>query len=116
MPTVSVINVDKDGKALENDVTRVEVEENQLLFDALDDKGVKLPHGCMAGSCGTCRVEVIEGAENLSDPSVVEADTITHIHQTYKETYDEDYLANMQVRLTCRAKIKGDVTIKVLKK
>ncbi len=116
MPTVSVINVDEQGKPLENDITRVEVEENQLLFDALDDKGVKLPHGCMAGSCGTCRVEVIEGAENLSKASYVESDTVTHIHQSYKETYGEDYLQDMQIRLTCRAKVLGDVTIKVLKK
>jgi len=116
MPTVSVVNVDDQGNPIEGDITQVEVEENQLLLDALDVQGVKLPRGCMAGSCGTCRVEVLEGADNLSDPSFVESDTITHIHHSYKEAYDEDYLAGMQIRLTCRAKVKGDVKIKVLKK
>ncbi len=89
----------------------LETEGGDTLFDELANKGIIWPHGCLAGSCGACRTEVIEGQNNLSPASVVEADTIGRIKEGLSE---EDKLK--PVRLACRAKVRGDVTIKVFNK
>lgn len=39
----------------------VEVEEGQTLLDACLRAGVWLPHACLHGLCGTCKVDVVEG-------------------------------------------------------
>jgi uncharacterized 2Fe-2S/4Fe-4S cluster protein (DUF4445 family) len=51
------------------------------------------------GACGTCRIEVVEGWENLTPPTPDE---------TYKEL-EPPY------RLSCQAKLRGDVIVKVAK-
>jgi len=51
------------------------------------------------GACGTCRIEVVEGWENLSPPTPDE---------TYKEL-EEPF------RLSCQTQLLGDVTVKVAK-
>ncbi len=76
------------------------VNPNQTIFDELEKQGLQLPHGCLAGSCGACKVEIIAGAENLSTPSAVELDTISSLKD-----------GNKIIRLSCRAKITGDVEI-----
>ena len=43
-----------------------EVKEGEVLYDALCDRGEQLPHGCLAGSCGACRIDVVEGIQNLA--------------------------------------------------
>lgn len=103
MPTVLV----KAKSPNEND-QKFEVEEGHILFDELERQGLSLPHGCLAGSCGSCRIEILEGAENLSKPGAVETDTIHHIEQNYSGL-------NKIIRLSCRAKVLGDVKITVLK-
>lgn len=75
------------------------VEENKILYNELSDKGLDLPHGCLAGSCGACKIEILSGAENLSTPSAVESDTLLHLGA-----------CNKTIRLACRAKVLGDVT------
>ena len=50
------------------------------------------------GQCGTCVIEVIEGAQNLSPRSDVE------------EVYLADRPANY--RLSCRTSVNGDVTVR----
>ncbi len=91
----------------ENDQS-FELKEGQLLFDGLEQLGCTLPHGCLAGSCGSCRIEMIEGEENLTPPGAVESDTIASINQNYIGL-------NKKIRLSCRAKVRGNVTIKILK-
>ena len=49
------------------------------------------------GACGTCRIEVIEGWDRLSPPTPDE---------TYKEL-------EAPHRLSCQAKLIGDVVVKV---
>ena len=44
-------------------------------FTALFDRGYELPHGCLSGSCGACRVEIISGKENLM-AGMIEQNTI----------------------------------------
>jgi len=53
-----------------------EVQLGALIFDELENQGCILPHGCLAGSCGSCRIEITKGAENLSPAGAVEQNTI----------------------------------------
>lgn len=82
------------------------VNLSQILYDELDRQGLQLPHGCLAGSCGSCRIHVVKGIENLSPMGVVETDTVMHIKDSYP---------GKTVRLSCRAKVLGDVEITPLK-
>jgi ferredoxin len=102
MPTVLVKMASPNEK-----VMKFEVVEGKILFDELERLGLLLPHGCLAGSCGSCRIEILEGAQNLSEPGVVETDTIHHIKETCG--------VNKILRLSCRAKVMGDITIGLLK-
>lgn len=101
--------------SIEDDETTYEIAENEVLFDGLDNQGVKLPHGCLAGSCGACRVEVVEGKENLKAPSTIEQNTLEAIKQNYKRIYGPDALEGREIRLSCRARVLGNVKIKKLK-
>ncbi len=76
------------------------ITESSILYDALESQNLIIPHGCLAGACGACRVEISSGAENLSVPGAVELDTLSHLK-------NEDKI----IRLACRAKVLGDITI-----
>lgn len=90
------------------------VDDNSILFDALDDQGEMLPHGCLSGSCGSCRIEIIEGSENLKEPSPIESDTINSIKFNQKRVLGDEYDDSVDIRLSCRARVKGDVKFKVI--
>jgi ferredoxin len=92
-----------------------EVKENEIIFDALDNAGEKLPHGCLAGSCGACRIEIIEGSENLKPPTEVEQNTIESIEQNYDRIHGEGSAKEKNIRLSCRTRVRGDVTFTSLK-
>ena len=94
---------------------KFEVNEGRIIFDELDRQGLALPHGCLAGSCGSCRIEILQGAENLSEMGPVEKDTVAAIKKTYCETNRAELVVNKNIRLSCRAKIQGDIKICVLK-
>jgi ferredoxin len=76
------------------------VTSGGILYDELEKQKIIVPHGCLAGSCGACKVEVIAGAENLSAPGAVESDTLLHLKS-----------GNKILRLACRAKVQGDINI-----
>lgn len=101
--------------SIEGEEKTYEVKEKEVIFDALDNQGLKLPHGCLAGSCGACKVEITEGKENLKAPSRVEQDTILAIKQNFERLNGAGSLDNREVRLSCRARVLGDVKIKKLK-
>lgn len=62
--------------------------------------GVRVSQVCGGdGACGTCRIEVVEGWDNLTAP-------------TPEETYKE---LEPPYRLSCQAKLLGDVIVKVAK-
>jgi uncharacterized 2Fe-2S/4Fe-4S cluster protein (DUF4445 family) len=64
------------------------------------DMNVIISHVCGGdGACGTCRIEVVEGWNNLTPPTPDE---------TYKELEPPH-------RLSCQAKLIGDVIVKVAK-
>ena len=104
MPTVSI-----DGKN-----QTFEVKEGEILFDALENQGEELPHGCLAGSCGACKIEVLENPDNLQEASAMEINTIEAIKSNHERISGPGSMNNTVIRLSCRAKVKGDVKIKPL--
>ncbi|HET7712100.1 MAG TPA: 2Fe-2S iron-sulfur cluster-binding protein [Thermoanaerobaculia bacterium] len=90
MPRVYFADVDKEG----------DFPPGKTLLACALEMDIRISHVCGGdGACGTCRVEVVEGADNLTHPTPDE---------TYKEL-EEPY------RLSCQAQLMGDVTVKVAK-
>lgn len=85
-----------------------EVKEGDVVYDALSDKGYQLPHGCLSGSCGACRIEIIQGADNLVPPGVIEQNTVDALKE-------EPAMKGKFLRLSCRAKVQGDIVIRPAK-
>ncbi|MCP4912698.1 MAG: (2Fe-2S)-binding protein [Oligoflexia bacterium] len=112
MPTVSLMELNDAGQITGKTEAEFEGKEHATLYDCADDAGQELPHGCLAGSCGSCRILVIEGEENLSSPSAIERDTISHISDPYIEKFGEEFFSDKSIRLSCRAKIKGEGDVK----
>lgn len=105
MPRVSISGTDKT----------FDVKEGEILYDSLFDRGHELPHGCLSGSCGACRVEILSGKENLLAPGVIEQNTIESLKDEFKNIHGEAFLLNKELRLSCRAKITGDIVIRPIK-
>lgn len=77
-----------------------EFPSGKTLLSCAEEMGVRVSHVCGGdGACGTCRIEVVEGASSLTPPTPDE---------TYKEL-DPPY------RLSCQCKLLGDVVVKVAK-
>lgn len=77
-----------------------ECQAGQTVLSCALEMGIKISHVCGGdGACGTCRIEVVEGSDNLTPATPDE---------TYKEI-EPPY------RLSCQAKIVGDVVVKVAK-
>ncbi len=49
-----------------------EVPDNSPIMPPCEELGVAF--GCNSGICGTCRIEVLEGMENLSEMTQAEKD------------------------------------------
>ena len=67
--------------------------DNDDLIDKAEELGV--PFGCTDGRCGSCRVEVVDGMDNLSDRTQNELDMGLDDSENY--------------RLICQCKIKENV-------
>ena len=105
MPRVSITDTDKT----------FDVNEGEILYDSLCDRGYELPHGCLSGSCGACRVEVMSGKEKLMPAGVIESNTIDALKEEFKQVHGENFLVNKEIRLSCRAKVFGDCTVRPIK-
>ncbi len=80
-----------------------EVEVSLTLLEAAEVLGFPLPHDCGGNaSCTTCRVEVQNGGENLSEIDFEEQDLL-----------DREALCESWHRLGCQARIHGDVVVRV---
>jgi ferredoxin len=64
-----------------------------------DDHGAPIPFNCRVASCGTCRIHVLEGADDLLPPEQDELDLL-----------DVFNLRPPRVRLTCQAKLRAGAT------
>jgi uncharacterized 2Fe-2S/4Fe-4S cluster protein (DUF4445 family) len=77
-----------------------EFPAGKSLLAIAEQLGVRVSHVCGGdGACGTCRIRVIDGWDRLTPPTPDE---------TYKEL-EEPY------RLSCQAKLIGDVVVEVAK-
>ena len=79
-----------------------EVEAGTTVLKAAKDLGVSLSHYCGGHcTCGTCRIELVEGAQNLSEPRGNEQMVLG--------------VACLKTgsRLACQARILGPVQIRI---
>lgn len=84
-------------KFIEDDI-EVDVPEGIELRVVCQEHEMSLPFGCENGVCGTCLVSVKEGAENLTEKTEQEAETL-EVLMGYEDS-----------RLACQCKVTGDVT------
>ena len=83
----------------------VEVVAGSTLFEAGAKVTAGIDTACVGkGTCGLCRVKIVAGAEHLNPFTEEER---KHLGNVYHLT---------KVRLACRSKIAGDVTIQVVRK
>ena len=59
--------------------------------------GSGITYGCREGECGTCITRIVEGQENLSEPSALETRVL------------KDNLAGRNDRLACQCQVLGGV-------
>jgi uncharacterized 2Fe-2S/4Fe-4S cluster protein (DUF4445 family) len=90
MPRVTFADADRSA----------EFPAGKTVLACAGEMGVAVSHVCGGdGACGTCRIAVIEGWDQLTPATPDE---------TYKEL-DPPY------RLSCQARLVGDVVVKVAK-
>ncbi|MEY4065256.1 MAG: hypothetical protein RIR26_1464 [Pseudomonadota bacterium] len=77
----------------------VEVPSNTRLTDIVEASGADITFGCRNGTCGTCRVRILEGMENLSPATAEERDFLAALNSPSEE------------RLGCQFRVCGNVVI-----
>ncbi len=94
-----LIKLDKDDAGNEiEEIKEVRDNDNFDLVDRAEELGVAF--GCQDGRCGSCRIEIVSGMENLTDRTRNELDAGL--------TEDEPF------RLACQCKIKwGLVKVRI---
>ncbi|MDP9151719.1 MAG: (2Fe-2S)-binding protein [Myxococcota bacterium] len=70
MPLIVFESVE-DGPCVETDAA-----EGGRLIDLCDARGAPVPFSCRSASCGTCRVDVLDGGEWLESPGEDELDVL----------------------------------------
>lgn len=78
----------------------VNVPVGTRVIEVSEKVGSGIIYGCRECDCGTCMMEVTEGHNNLSDPSVLEDKIL------------RENMAGRHQRLACQAQVIGDVTLK----
>ena len=79
-----------------------EFEPEKSIIEAAEELGLEIPHECgRLASCSTCRVIVESGMDQLSEIEFEEEDMMD--------------LAELEppYRLSCQAKIRGDITVRM---
>jgi ferredoxin len=61
-----------------------------------------IPFGCRAGACGACAIEVLEGAQSLSEQQPEEARFLGELG-----------FSGRRFRLACQCRVNGNVTIRL---
>jgi len=81
----------------------VDAEPGEAIMDITDaNPAAEVPYSCRAATCGTCRVEVIEGVDALSTADEFELEVL----DIFGDTPDK-------VRLCCQTKLIGSNTTQV---
>ena len=73
----------------------VNVPSGTRIIEISEKIGSGITYGCREGECGTCLTHVIEGSENLSEPSVLEIRVL------------RENLAGRNDRLACQCQVLG---------
>ena len=76
-------------------VMTVDAPDGGALVDLCDDNATPVPFSCRSASCGTCRVIVLEGADQLLPPEDEELDIL--------DIFGDDPKVR---RLACQAKMR----------
>jgi len=77
-----------------------EVAAGTSFLDACQANAAPHDFGCTVGSCGTCRLVIVEGAENVNPITDEETETV------------EMCTSVEGARLGCQLVINGDVTVR----
>ncbi|MEO7111607.1 MAG: 2Fe-2S iron-sulfur cluster-binding protein [Polyangiaceae bacterium] len=77
----------------------VEAPEGGSLADLCDAVNAPIPFSCRSANCGTCRIEVLEGAELLLPPQDDELDVL-----------DIFMVAPPRFRLACQSQMKAGLS------
>ncbi len=80
----------------------VEAPPGTALQRIADAAGADITFGCRTGSCGTCRVRIVEGLSHCSEPGPEERDFLKGLD------------APADQRLACQVAVHGDVVIDYL--
>jgi ferredoxin len=89
--TTKVITESHNGER----VVQIDAPEEAALVDLCDEHDAPIPFSCRTASCGTCRIHVLEGAEELVPPAQDELDLLDVFNHKPP-----------QIRLTCQARLK----------
>lgn len=73
----------------------VNVPAGTRIIEVSEKIGSGITYGCREGECGTCLTHVIEGGENLSEPSALETRVL------------KENLAGRNDRLACQCQVLG---------
>ena len=83
----------------------VDCADGTTLFEAGAKVAAGIDTACVGkGTCGLCRVKIVAGAEHLNPYTDEET---KHLGNVYHIT---------KVRLSCRSRVSGDVTIEIARK
>jgi ferredoxin len=74
----------------------IETERGGDLVDICDEYFAPIPFSCRSASCGTCHVEVLEGAALFEPPSDVESELLEILRGPENS------------RLACQARVKAE--------
>lgn len=78
----------------------VSVAAGTRVIDVSEKVGAGIIYGCREGDCGTCMMHVVEGWNNLTQPSVLEEKVL------------KENMAGRHHRLACQAQLLGDCRVK----
>ena len=98
MPVVTIVSADAPP-------VTIECAPGTTLFEAGAKVAAGIDTACVGkGTCGLCRVRITAGADHLNPYTEEE---LKHLGNVYHIT---------KVRLSCRSKVSGDVTIELVRK
>lgn len=87
--------MDKASLTFADVAITVNVPAGTRIIEISEKVGAGITYGCREGECGTCITHVMEGAENLSEPGVLELRVLA------------ENLAGKNDRLACQCRVLG---------
>jgi len=85
------------------DNKKILTKENETILEVAQQSNIPLTHVCKGNArCSTCRIQIVEGIENVSPRTELEEDIAVQM----------DFSSD--IRLACQSKIIGDMTVRRL--